>query len=118
MNHQAVGRIEQLVDYRKPLPICARCIMLERAIREHKRKMESARNFGDESRANVELWEMKTAEKNMVLCQKCGVQTNIWSLRRKDSTACPFCREPLQQLIELDKCDWSEGDNQPIKEGK
>ena len=57
MNIQ-VGRIVDLDRHREPLPICSRCIVLEKAIRVHKREIDSARNFGDESRAHLKLWEV------------------------------------------------------------
>ena len=56
---QAVGKI---VDFECHAPpprlrlICTRCIMLERAIREHQRAHEAARSFADEGQANLDLW--------------------------------------------------------------
>jgi hypothetical protein len=49
-------------------------------------------------------------------CPKCGVKMDPWRLRRKNTFACLVCREPIQALIELDKCDWSSGDFYPGKD--
>jgi len=54
---QAVGKIFDFEYHAPPpTPICARCIMLERAIREHQRAHEAARSFADEGQANLDLW--------------------------------------------------------------
>jgi len=56
--NDTVGRIVDLECHRPPpAPMCSRCIMLENAIKEHRRKIDTAYSFRDESIANLELWE-------------------------------------------------------------
>jgi hypothetical protein len=55
---QSVGRIVNLECHRPPpVPVCAKCVEYERAIREHQRAHEAARSFVDEAKANLELWK-------------------------------------------------------------
>ena len=53
----AVGRIVDLDRFRPRPPECWRCLMFMKAIREHKREIDAARSFADESKANIKLWE-------------------------------------------------------------
>ena len=45
-----------------------------------------------------------------ILCPKCGAELSIKHLRARHSYDCEHCREPLRELIELDKATWAEGD--------
>jgi len=49
-------------------------------------------------------------------CRKCGTKVDIRLMRKRDTRACLLCKEPIQELIELDQCDWSSGDHFPVKE--
>jgi len=49
---------------------------------------------------------MPVLDRNVIECPKCGLKMNVWTLRRKETNACLYCREPLQALIKLDGCDW------------
>ena len=60
---------------------------------------------------------MPTLEQpKLISCGKCGMQAELGMFRRKDSRACPLCSEPIQELIEMDRCDRSSGDYFPAKE--
>ena len=62
-------------------------------------------------------WAMPVCEQPMIECKKCGTSVSVEMLRRRDTRACVLCSEPLAALIDLDRCDWSEGDFAP-KEGQ
>lgn len=51
-----------------------------------------------------------------IVCKKCGTRVNVKELRKRDRITCFYCREPLKELLELNKCDWSTGDYFPAKE--
>lgn len=53
-----VGRIAELNHPWEPMPVCARCLMLETAIREHQRAKEAGRSFVDDATADLELWRI------------------------------------------------------------
>lgn len=45
-----------------------------------------------------------------ITCPKCDAKHNVSLMRRLNRLACMRCDEPLRELIDLDRCDWSEGD--------
>ena len=50
------------------------------------------------------------ADPKMVECKKCGAKWSVEMMQRKNTVMCALCLEPIPELIELDRCDWSEGD--------
>lgn len=44
-----------------------------------------------------------------IICKKCGVKIPP-NLNPDQPRACFWCDEPCEELLDLDRCDWSEGD--------
>jgi hypothetical protein len=47
----------------------------------------------------------------IAVCLKCGREVHIARALRKGTLACPGCKEPIPQLLDLNRCTWEEGDN-------
>lgn len=59
MTSMAVGRIVDLGCHEQPpIPICGRCVELERAIRKHKETKDMSKSFLTDALADTELWKV------------------------------------------------------------
>ncbi len=45
-----------------------------------------------------------------LICLKCDSKWDSQYLERKGVHACPLCKEPMPEAMELDKATWAEGD--------
>jgi hypothetical protein len=51
-----------------------------------------------------------TCDVPMIRCGKCDSSYDLRMFRRRKTYDCILCGEPIKELIDLDRCDWSEGD--------
>ena len=47
---------------------------------------------------------------DLIECRKCGAKWDPDMMQRKNTVACALCKEPMPEMMELDKATWEEGD--------